>query len=99
MLLICANLAWHAFRLQAIGGIDPALEQLLNDHGCYQFKQIADFSAEDIEWLTRSAANMPDLKERIERDGWIEQAKELEQRKYSTSDTEGPRWWARRRLQ
>lgn len=85
--------------LQAIGGIDPNIEKLLNEHGCYQFKQIAHLSMEDIDRLARTIESMPDLKDRIERDGWVEQARELQAKKYLTNNDDRPRWWSRRRLQ
>ncbi|WP_424981161.1 30S ribosomal protein S2 [Maritalea sp. S77] len=59
--------------LKKISGVGPVLEQKLNDLGIYTFAQIANFSAEDI-------ANVDErlnFKGRIERDGWIDQAKEL----------------------
>lgn len=85
--------------LQAIGGIDSELEQLLNDHGCYQFKQLIHISGEDIDWLSRTFENVPDLRERIERDGWVVQARELQAQKDLATNAERPRWWNRRRLQ
>ncbi|WP_027835274.1 30S ribosomal protein S2 [Maritalea myrionectae] len=65
--------AGDADDLKKISGVGPVLEQKLNDLGIYTFAQIAAFSAEDI-------ANVDDrlnFKGRIERDGWIDQAKEL----------------------
>jgi predicted flap endonuclease-1-like 5' DNA nuclease len=85
--------------LQEIGGIDSDIERLLNESGCFQFKQLADFSDDDIDWLSRTLPDMPDLKERIARDGWIEQARELQVKKYMTANADRPRWWSRSRLQ
>ncbi len=65
--------AGDADDLKKISGVGPVLEQKLNDLGIYTFAQIAAFSPEDI-------ANVDDrlnFKGRIERDGWIDQAKEL----------------------
>ncbi|MCF4098564.1 30S ribosomal protein S2 [Maritalea mediterranea] len=65
--------AGDADDLKKISGVGPVLEQKLNDLGIYTFAQIANFSAEDI-------ANVDErlnFKGRIERDGWIDQAKEL----------------------
>lgn len=59
--------------LKKISGVGPVLEQKLNELGIYTFAQIANFSAEDI-------ANVDErlnFKGRIERDGWIDQAKEF----------------------
>ena len=85
--------------LQAIEGIDPDIEKLLNDHGCYQFNQLAQLTDNDIEWLCEAAKDMSDLKERILRDDWVEQAKDLLEKKFSETDAAKPRWWNRRRLQ
>ncbi|MGI9492948.1 MAG: hypothetical protein ACR2QF_11170 [Geminicoccaceae bacterium] len=85
--------------LQEIGGIDLDTEKLLNQSGCYQFKQLAHFSADDIDWLSQALPSMPDLKERIRRDGWIEQARELQVKKYMAANSDRPKWWSRRRLQ
>ncbi len=85
--------------LQEIGGIDSSIEKLLNEQGCYHFKQLAHFSSDDIDWLVDTLPDVPDLKERIERDGWIEQARELQIKKYMTTNADRPRWWSRRRLQ
>ena len=86
--------------LQEIEGIDSAMEKLLNSHGCYQFRQLAHFSADDIDWLAKALGDVPDLKERIERDHWITQARELHLKKYTPDNTyqDRPRWWSRRRL-
>ena len=85
--------------LQEIGGIDSETEKLLNEEGCYQFKQLAHFSADDVDWLTEKLSDLPDLKQRIERDGWIEQARELQIKKYMATNASRPRWWSRTRLQ
>ncbi len=84
--------------LQEIDGIDSDIEMLLNEQGCYQFKQLAEFSESDIEWLAQAMTSMPDLKERMERDGWLEQAREHQDKKYVEMNAERPRWWSRRRL-
>ncbi len=84
--------------LQEIDGIDSDTETLLNEQGCYQFKQLAEFSEDDVEWLAQTTTSMPDLRERMERDGWPEQARELQDKKYVAMNAERPRWWSRRRL-
>lgn len=84
--------------LQAIGGIDPSLENLLNDQGCYQFRQLAYATQDDIDWLARQIPDIPDLRERIARENWIQQAKQLQAKKRMTAATDRPRWWSRRRL-
>lgn len=86
-------------RLQDIDGIDSAIEQYLNGQGCYQFKQLAQMSSDDADWLARSVTDVPDLKQRMERGGWIEQAQDLLGRNDVAMQADRPRWWSRRRLQ
>ncbi|MEM8789156.1 MAG: 50S ribosomal protein L21 [Pseudomonadota bacterium] len=57
--------------LKKITGVGPKLENTLNEVGVYHFWQIAAWGPEDV-------AHMDDLlsfKGRIDRDGWIDQAK------------------------
>ncbi len=61
--------------LKKISGVGPVLEQKLNDLGIYHYAQIAGFSADDIEKVDAEL----NFKGRIERDGWIDQAKALAQ--------------------
>ncbi|MBE1290968.1 MAG: NADH-quinone oxidoreductase subunit NuoE [Rhodobacteraceae bacterium] len=59
--------------LKKLKGVGPALEKKLHDNGVTSFAQIAAWNAEDI-------ADMDDklsFKGRIERDGWVDQAKLL----------------------
>lgn len=65
--------------LKEIKGIGPVMERILNDNGCYHFKQLANFSKQDIEWISAAIQTFPD---RIERDRWVEQAEGLHFRKY-----------------
>lgn len=85
--------------LQAIEGIDSEIERVLNDHGCYQFIQLAHFTDHDIDWLCQAAKDVTDLKERIVGGGWIQQARDLQEKKYSDGGEAKSRWWNRRRLQ
>lgn len=84
--------------LTSISGIDQEIEQALNDVGCYQIDQLANFSEEDIDWLTQEIHGIPDLKTRMTKDDWLEQAKALRSEKQMAADSEKPRWWNRRRL-
>ena len=59
--------------LKKISGVGPKLEKTLNELGIYHFDQVAAWSAEQIAWVD----NRLKFKGRIERDGWIEQAKIL----------------------
>ncbi len=59
--------------LKQLKGVGPALEKKLHENGVTSFAQIAAWNAEDI-------ADMDDklsFKGRIERDGWVDQAKLL----------------------
>ena len=63
----------NADDLKKISGVGPALEKKLNALGITQYRQIADFSAEDIERVDA----VLNFKGRIERDNWIDQAREF----------------------
>lgn len=68
--------------LKKINGVGPVLEQTLNDLGITTFKQIANFTAEDVAKVT---AALEGFTGRIERDDWIGGAKKEYQVKYSNS--------------
>lgn len=57
--------------LKKIGGVGPKLEKTLNEAGVYHFWQIAEWGPEDIAFMDDKLS----FKGRIERDGWIDQAK------------------------
>lgn len=59
--------------LKRISGIGPKIEGTLNDLGVYHFDQISNFTAENVNWVNDHLS----FKGRIEREGWIEQAKAL----------------------
>lgn len=59
--------------LKLIHGVGPVLETKLNELGIYHFYQIAKFEQRDID-LVNDATAFPG---RIERDEWIDQAKNL----------------------
>ncbi len=59
--------------VKLIGGVGATLEKKLAAEGVTSLKQIAAFTAADIERLDAALS----LKGRIEREEWIEQAKEL----------------------
>ncbi len=58
-------------KLTDINGIGPVIEGKLNAMGVTTFKQIAEFSAEDVERIDGEL----NFKGRIEREEWISQAK------------------------
>ncbi len=59
--------------LKQIAGVGPALEKKLHGLGITQFAQVAAFSADDIIKVDDALS----FKGRIERDGWVGQAKKL----------------------
>ena len=59
--------------LKRITGVSPKLEQRLNDVGVFHFWQLADLDATGLSSLEKAL----DTKGRVERDGWIAQAKKL----------------------
>lgn len=59
--------------IKLIGGVGPALEKKLAAEGVTSLKQIAEFTSEEIERLDGELA----LKGRIEREEWVQQAKDL----------------------
>ncbi len=65
--------------LKIISGVGPVLEQKLNDIGIYTYKQVADWSPENIAIFD----NLISFPGRIERDSWQDQAKKLHDQKYS----------------
>lgn len=63
--------------LKRLSGVGPALEKKLHENGVTTFAQIASWGADEI-------ADMDDklsFKGRIERDGWVDQAKAFEAEK------------------
>ncbi len=59
--------------LTKISGVGPVLVEKLNAFGVYHFSQIAEWTKDDIAY----ADDQLSFKGRIERDNWIEQAKEF----------------------
>jgi NADH-quinone oxidoreductase subunit E len=59
--------------LKQLKGVGPKLEATLNELGFYHFDQVAKWGAAEISWVDARLK----FKGRIERDGWIEQAKIL----------------------
>ncbi|MEQ9055633.1 MAG: 50S ribosomal protein L21, partial [Roseovarius confluentis] len=54
-------------------GVGPALEKKLQEAGVTTFAQIAAWTADDIAEMDEKLS----FKGRIEREGWVAQAKEL----------------------
>lgn len=59
--------------LKKLKGVGPKLEVTLNELGFYHFDQVAKWGDEEVAWVDSRLK----FKGRIERDGWIEQAKIL----------------------
>ncbi|MCI2393025.1 NADH:ubiquinone oxidoreductase [Aliiroseovarius sediminis] len=59
--------------LKQLKGVGPKLETQLNALGFWHFDQIAKWTADEIAWVDDNLS----FKGRIERDGWVEQAKTL----------------------
>ena len=59
--------------LKKISGVGPKLEGLLHENGVFHFWQIAEWNASDIAYMDDKLS----FKGRIERDNWIEQAKQF----------------------
>lgn len=63
----------NADDLKQINGVGPKLEGTLNELGFYTFEQIAAWTPENVAYVDARLS----FKGRIERDNWIEKAKEL----------------------
>ncbi|GAB4539971.1 MAG: NADH-quinone oxidoreductase subunit E [Roseibium sp.] len=59
--------------LKKLKGVGPKLEATLNELGFFHFDQVAGWGPEEVAWVDSRLK----FKGRIERDGWIEQAKLL----------------------
>ncbi len=59
--------------LKLLKGVGPKLEQTLNELGFFHFDQVAAWSEAEVAWVDSRLK----FKGRIERDGWIDQAKKL----------------------
>jgi predicted flap endonuclease-1-like 5' DNA nuclease len=71
--LLDAPRATGADDLKLISGVGPKLEQTLNELGIWHFDQLAGLRKKEITWVDDRLR----FKGRIERDGWINQAKIL----------------------
>ena len=59
--------------LKKISGVGPKLEEKLNGLGIYHYRQIAEFTPDNVAWVDAHL----NFHGRIERDDWIGQAKAL----------------------
>ena len=59
--------------LKRIKGVGKVIEGKLNDLGIYHFDQVANWSRKEVNWVTTFLS----FKGRVDRENWIEQAKDL----------------------
>ncbi len=59
--------------LKRIKGVGPVIEKTLNELGIFYFRQIADFSEDNIRWVDHYIA----FPGRIQRENWVTQSKQL----------------------
>jgi predicted flap endonuclease-1-like 5' DNA nuclease len=59
--------------LQKISGIGPSIEKTLHELGIYHFRQIAQFTPDNVAWIDQRLR----FRGRIEREDWIGQARRL----------------------
>ena len=71
--------AAEADDLKDIAGVGPFLERKLHSLGIYTFRQVANFTKEDITKVNELIEFFPG---RIDRDNWVDQAKEFHDKKY-----------------
>ncbi|WP_080240065.1 hypothetical protein [Spirosoma rigui] len=71
--------AAEADDLKDIVGVGPFLERKLHSLGIYTFRQISNFTKEDVDKVNSIIEFFPG---RIERDNWVEQSQAFYERKY-----------------
>lgn len=59
--------------LKQISGIGPGIEKTLHGLGIFHYRQIAAFTPDKVAWIDQHLR----FKGRIEREGWIDQARKL----------------------
>lgn len=59
--------------LKKISGVGPKLESLLHENGVFHFDQILAWGEDEVAYMNEQLS----FKGRIERDGWIDQAKQF----------------------
>jgi NADH-quinone oxidoreductase subunit E len=71
---LAAPLGAGADDLKLIKGIGPEIERMLHGLGFYHFSQLAAWTPEEVAWVD---AHLEGFHGRIEREGWVEQARQL----------------------
>ncbi|WP_077919803.1 hypothetical protein [Spirosoma sp. 209] len=74
--------AAEADDLKDIVGVGPFLERKLHSLGIYTFRQVANFTKEDIDQVNEIIEFFPG---RIERDNWVDQSKSFYEKKYGAT--------------
>lgn len=74
--------ASEADDLKEIVGVGPFLERKLHSLGIYTFRQVSNFTKEDIDKVNEIIEFFPG---RIERDNWVGQSKVFFEKKYGNS--------------
>ncbi|MBO0949066.1 hypothetical protein [Fibrella forsythiae] len=77
--------AAEADDLKDIVGVGPFLERKLHSLGIYTFRQVGNFTKEDIDKVNEIIEFFPG---RIERDNWVSQSKAFYEQKYGGRVTE-----------
>lgn len=77
--------AAEADDLKDIVGVGPFLERKLHSLGIYTFRQVGNFTKEDIDKVNEIIEFFPG---RIERDNWVSQSKGFYEQKYGGKVTE-----------
>ncbi len=75
--------AAEADDLKDIVGVGPFLERKLHSLGIYTFRQVANFTKEDIDKVNEIIEFFPG---RIERDNWVEQSRQFYEQKYGRKE-------------
>lgn len=70
---ITREAAGEVDKLQRISGIGPVIERTLHELGIFKFSQLAAWSEENKNWVNAYLA----FKGRIDREKWVEQAKDI----------------------
>ena len=76
--------AAEADDLKAIAGVGPFLERKLHSLGIYTFRQVGNFTKEDVDKVNEIIEFFPG---RIQRDDWVGQSKEFYEKKYGGEPT------------
>lgn len=75
--ILKAALYGNKDNLQAISGVGPKLEKLLNSNGVFYYWQVASWTNDDIEIIDE---RLDAFRGRIARDNWVNQAQRLKKR-------------------